>query len=188
MGEPAMSAQRPTQLSSLAKGVVIFMIAASFITGFMTSEMLEGQDEDGTESNVLINRIRQIDPELLDSENPPPPSPKPDPLNSTPYNWRGLHGLTSPFLAVLFGWLIFQHARGGWSMRTNIWTGMPLVIIFGGLIVTGAFILYPELFFGLVDPQSHSNWLKETHDLLGWIFLVGFICHLLGAKYFKKNL
>ena len=72
-------------------------------------------------------------------------------------------------------------------MRANLWTGMPLAVVFGGLIVTGAFILYPELLFGLVDTQSENNWLKTLHDLLGWLLLVGFIGHLIGAKIYSKN-
>ncbi|MBR90631.1 MAG: hypothetical protein CMO66_05085 [Verrucomicrobiales bacterium] len=182
MGTSSRAAKRPTQLSPLAKGVVCFAVAISFITGFMTSEMLEDQ-EPSEGRGMLQGQVQTLDPELFgDGESQPAP-----PAEKT-FNWRGLHGLTSPFLAVVFGWLMFQHARGGWRMRENLWTGAPLVVIFGGLIVTGGFILYPEFLFGLVDSQSQENWLKSLHDLLGWLLLVGFVGHLVGAKLFSKKI
>ena len=183
---------RPTQLSITAKAVIFLLVAASFISGFMTSELLEEQEANGTSQSQLQNKIKQIDPELFGlTENYITPSTNGDTPHTTPkassFNWRGLHGLLNPFLSVLFGWLIFQHARSGWNMRVNLWTGMPLAVIFVGLIVTGAFILYPELLFGLVDTQVENNWLKTLHDLLGWLLLVGFISHLIGAKIYSKK-
>ena len=184
--------KRPTQLSRTAKAVIFLLVATSFISGFMTSELLEVQEANGTAQSQLQNKIKQIDSELfgLKENNTASPSSKntekPSTITSS-FNWRGLHGLVSPFLSVLFGWLLFQHARSGWNMRANLWTGMPLAVVFGGLIVTGAFILYPELLFGLVDTQSENNWLKTLHDLLGWLLLVGFIGHLIGAKIYSKN-
>ena len=183
---------RPTQLSITAKAVIFLLVAASFISGFMTSELLEEQETNGTSQSQLQNKIKQIDPELFGlAENNTAPDINGDAPHTiskaSSFNWRGLHGLLSPFLSVLFGWLIFQHARSGWNMRANLWTGMPLAVIFGGLIVTGAFILYPELLFGLVDTQVENNWLKTLHDLLGWLLLVGFISHLIGAKIYSKK-
>ena len=32
-----------------------------------------------------------------------------------------------------------------------------------------------------------NRWLKALHDLLGWLLLVGFIGHLIGAKIYSKN-
>ena len=189
---PTHQPQRPTQLPLSVKAVVLFLIATSFITGFMTSELLEEQGADGAAQSQLQNKIKQIDPELFGlTENYITPSTNGDTPHTTPkassFNWRGLHGLVSPFLSVLFGWLLFQHARSGWNMRANLWTGIPLATVFGGLIMTGAFILYPELLFGLVDTQVENNWLKTLHDLLGWLLLVGFISHLIGAKIYSKN-
>ena len=184
--------QRPTQLPLAIKAVVLVLVATSFITGFMTSELLEKQEANGTAQSQLQNKIKQIDPELFGiTEN----KTASDPGGNTPktiagtssFNWRGLHGLLSPFLSVLFGWLLFQHARSGWNMRANLWTGIPLATIFGGLVMTGAFILYPEFLFGMVDTQADNNWLKALHDLLGWLLLVGFIGHLIGAKIYSKN-
>ena len=184
--------KRPTQLSRTAKAVIFLLVATSFISGFMTSELLEVQEANGTAQSQLQNKIKQIDPELFEvpenntTSGPSENAPKNNTFTSS-FNWRGLHGLTSPFLSVLFGWLLFQHASSGWNMRANLWTGMPLAVVFGGLIVTGAFILYPELLFGLVDTQSENNWLKTLHDLLGWLLLVGFIGHLIGAKFYSKK-
>tara|TARA_Y100000588_G_scaffold116652_1_gene127710 strand:- start:2612 stop:3211 length:600 start_codon:yes stop_codon:yes gene_type:complete len=188
MGNPKQSARRPSQLSPLAKGVVIALVAASFITGFMTSEMMEGREDEEGSLDDFQAKVHGGDPELLNVLGVESGDTNPTQPTSTPLNWRGLHGLTSPFLAVMFGWLMFQHAQAGWRMRANLWTGLPIAVVFGGLILTGAFILYPEMLFGLVDPQSESNWLKELHDLLGWLFLVGFLGHLIGAKVFKKKI
>ncbi len=187
MGNPTQSARRPSQLSPLAKGVVIALVAASFITGFMTSEMMEGREDEEGFLDDFQAKVRAVEPELLDAPDLNPEANTPTQHTSAPLNWRGLHGLTSPFLAALFGWLMFQHAQAGWRLRANLWTGLPMAVVFGGLILTGAFILYPEMLFGLVDSQSESNWLKELHDLLGWLFLVGFLGHLIGAKVFKKK-
>ena len=184
--------KRSTQLPQAIKMVVLFLVATSFITGFMTSELLEKQKPNEADQSQLQNKVKQIDPELFGlAENnttsgPGENAPENDTFTSS-LNWRGLHGLMSPFLSVLFGWLLFQHASSGWNMRANLWTGTPLAVIFGGLIVTGAFILYPELLFGLVDTQSENNWLKTLHDLLGWLLLVGIIGHLIGAKIYSKN-
>jgi hypothetical protein len=38
-----------------------------------------------------------------------------------------------------------------------------------------------------VDSQSEENRLKAMHDLLGWLFLVGFLGHLVGAKLFSNK-
>jgi hypothetical protein len=184
--------KRPTQLSITAKAVVFILVATSFITGFMSSKLLEEQETDGATQSQLQNKIKQSDPELFGlAENNTASGPSGNTPKTTAgtlsFNWRGLHGLVSPFLSVLFGWLLFQHARSGWNMRANLWTGMPLAVVFGGLIVTGAFILYPELLFGLVDTQVENNWLKALHDLLGWLLVVGFISHLIGAKIYSKN-
>ncbi|MBL66892.1 MAG: hypothetical protein CMO74_00350 [Verrucomicrobiales bacterium] len=180
MGTSSRAAKRPTQLSPLAKGVVCFAVAISFITGFMTSEMLEDQ-EPSEGQGMLQGQVQTLDPELFgDGESQPaPPAEK-------AFNWRGLHGLTSPFMAIVFGWLLFQHFGGGLRMRKNLWSGLPLAVVFGGLILTGGLILYPEFLFGLVDSHSRENWLKETHDFLGWLLLVLFVVHLIGAKKVRK--
>ena len=190
--EPTQRLQRPTQLPIAIKVVILVLVATSFITGFMASELLEEQEANGAAQSQLQNKIEQIDPELFgltknNTASPPGKNTPKTTADTSSFNWRGLHGLVSPFLSVLFGWLLFQHASSGWNMRANLWTGMPLAVVFGGLIVTGAFILYPELLFGLVDTQSENNWLKALHDLLGWLLLVGFIGHLIGAKIYSKN-
>ena len=116
--EPTQRLQRPTQLPLAVKAVVLVLVATSFITGFMTSELLEKQEANGTAQSQLQNKIKQIDPELF---GPVETNTAPSTDGNTPhataeassFNWRGLHGLTSPFLSVLFGWLLFQHARSG---------------------------------------------------------------------------
>jgi hypothetical protein len=183
--ESAASPARPTKLSPVVKVVVILSVVASFITGFMASEMREPLEPNEAAQGQLPREIQKIDPELfgpIETNAPPAPTPA-----SGSIDWRGLHGLTSPFLAVLFGWLLFQHARGGLRMRANLWTGLPLITVFGGLIITGAFVLYPEFLQGWVDSQTEDNWLKSLHDLLGWLFFVGFLGHLVGAKLFQKK-
>ena len=190
MAEPqelAARPARPTQLSPVAKVAVVLFVFVSFITGFMAGEMREAPDSNGSSKGQLPRKIRNIDPELFGpTETNATPAPPSTTANGS-INWRGLHGLASPILAVLFGWLLFQHARGGWRLRANLWTGLPLVTVFGGLIITGAFVLYPEFLRGLVDSQSEENWLKVMHDLLGWLFLVGFLGHLVGAKLFSNK-
>jgi len=190
MAEPqelAARPARPTQLSTVAKVAVVLFVFVSFITGFMASEMREAPDSNESSKGQLPIKIRKIDPELFGpTETNATPAPPSTTANGS-INWRGLHGLTSPILAVLFGWLLFQHARGGWRLRANLWTGLPLVTVFGGLIITGAFVLYPEFLRGLVDSQSEENRLKAMHDLLGWLFLVGFLGHLVGAKLFSNK-
>ena len=90
--------QRPTQLPHAIKAVVLVLVATSFITGFMTSELLEKQEANGTAQSQLQNKIKQIDPELFGiTEN----KTASDPGGNTPKTIAG----TSSFQLARAAWL-----------------------------------------------------------------------------------
>jgi len=201
--EPLQRSTRPTQLTSISKSIVFLLIAASFITGFMAGELLE---ETGEVKNTADSVNSKTTNKLKDAfekggegfQDFGPNNPEQDKStdvtgqitekeNPTLIDWKSWHGLLSPAMAILFGWILFQHARAGWRIRANLWTGLPLIVIFGGLIITGTLILYPLKVMSLESWEQPENWLRELHDLFGWLFLACFLGHLLGAKIFRKK-
>ena len=57
---------------------------------------------------------------------------------------RNLHGMVNPAICAVFGFLWFNHIRGGWKMRVNRKSGGSLSAIIILLIVTGVGIYYGE--------------------------------------------
>ena len=171
------------------------MIFSSFFTGFLLSESLEQEEvEPGKAADTGVDKLQAAFENAgaeFETDDQPTTKGNEDPTLIKPseatVDWRAWHGLLSPAMAVMFGWILFQHARTGWRMRANLWTGLPLMIVFGGLIATGVLLQYPLMVMSHETWEQPGNLLRELHDLLGWLLLVGIIGHLIGAKLFRKQ-
>ena len=196
MGDSPRPSQRPTQLSPTAKAVVLVLIFSSFFTGFLLSESLEQEEvEPGKAADTGVDKLQAAFENAgaeFETDDQPTTKGNEDPALIKPsgatVDWRAWHGLLSPAMAVMFGWILFQHARAGWRMRANLWTGLPLMIVFGGLIATGVLLQYPLMVMSHETWEQPGNLLRELHDLLGWLLLVGIIGHLIGAKLYRQKI
>jgi hypothetical protein len=54
------------------------------------------------------------------------------------------HGLLNPIICGLFGFLWFNHVRGGWKMRVNRKSGSTMTALMIVLIATGVGLYYGE--------------------------------------------
>ena len=92
---------------------------------------------------------------------------------------RVLHGAINPVLAVFYGWMLSAHVAYGVRMRANLKSGLPLLFIFGALILTGAGIYYAT------DPmRSTFIWI---HQIIGILWPVSIGIHWLSAKARQKK-
>ena len=57
---------------------------------------------------------------------------------------RIVHGIVNPAICVLFGFLWFNHIRGGWKMRVNRPSGTTLTVSIILLIISGAGLYYSD--------------------------------------------
>ncbi len=105
-------ANRPTQLSSFFIVLLVVLLGLSFVSGLGLWYIHE----------------------LLESQPADLPA------------WRSLcravHGIVNPALCVMFGFLWFNHIRGGWKMRVNRKSGGTLTALLIILIATGPAFYY----------------------------------------------
>lgn len=84
--------------------------------------------------------------------------------------WLVLHGWLNPFLCVLFGYLCVQHVHPGWESRASRLSGAAMLIVFGGLILTGAGLYY-------VGSEGGRTVLVWAHRLLGVLWPLALAGH-----------
>ncbi len=167
MAEVASAARRPTRLSATVQWVLLGLLALSFVSGLALWQAAP----DATRS----------DPQSFFSETPA--TGKSGWLTAA----RLVHGAMNPLLCAMFGWLWQTHLSGGWRMRANVWSGVPLAALFAGLILTGLFLYYPELIGASHDPAARQT-LIRWHVWLGLALPAVLVGHLLGAWCWAKNL
>src|SRR5687768_6161873 len=107
-------ANRPTQLTTFLIVVLVFLLGLSFVTGI---------------GLWYVHELR----EAQDAEIP---------------KWtnicRNLHGVVNPAICAVFGFMWFNHIRGGWKMRVNRKSGGTLTVLIIVLIASEVGIYYGE--------------------------------------------
>jgi len=105
-----------------------------------------------------------------------------DPFSETPppswYSWRFwlvVHGALNPLLCLGLGYLLCRHVAPGWALRANRWSGTVLLILWTGLMVSGAGLYYGG------DESWRSSW-KGAHLGCGLALPVVLLWHGLGAR------
>lgn len=93
-----------------------------------------------------------------------------------PASWAGpvraIHGILTPLLSGLFGYLFYVHIPLGWRMKANRWSGAIMVLFFVVLIGSGMGIYYSG------DPHFHASvhitggfllpFFLAWHTISGW--------------------
>ena len=88
-----------------------------------------------------------------------------------------LHGILNAVLCGFFGYLLARHIPSGWTMRVNRGTGVLLIVVSVGLIVTGLGRYY----------GSSREIYYWVHFVLGLILPVGVGFHIwLGQRWARK--
>ncbi len=95
--------------------------------------------------------------------------------------WVRLHGALNPFLCGLLGYLTHQHIRVGWRMRANLASGALMLFSFGGLALTGTFLVYG-------GGETTREWAVWLHRVLGLILPLALATHWIQAVRWAKNL
>ena len=94
--------------------------------------------------------------------------------------WVKVHGMLNPFLCGLLGYLTHQHIRVGWRTRANLTSGVAMVVVFGGLILSGTILAYG----GSESTREVVVWI---HRGLGLLLPLGLAAHWIQAwKWVRK--
>lgn len=83
-----------------------------------------------------------------------------------------VHGGAAMLMLILFGALLHLHILAAWRQRRNLATGMAMLAVMAGLIMT-AFALY------YVGSESLRGWASNVHVGLGLGFPGVLLVHLL---------
>ena len=94
--------------------------------------------------------------------------------------WITIHGLLNPLLCFAFGWLSFEHVRGGWKMQANRASGALVVAAIGLLVLSGAGLYYAG------DPRL-IELCRWTHRAVGVGLPLLVAGHWLAALRWAKN-
>jgi hypothetical protein len=92
---------------------------------------------------------------------------------------RIVHGIVNPAICVLFGFLWFNHIRGGWKMRVNRPSGSTLTISLVILIISGAGLYYGD--------ESRHFWFT-VHLIPGLLLAIILPAHWLAARKWVRSL
>ena len=145
-------ANRPTQLTSSVIVLLVILLALSFITGLGLWFVHEQREK------------------LASGE-----------IDDLP-NWTSLcqttHGVLNPAISALFGYLGFNHVRGGWKMRVNRKSGGTLSGLMIVLIATGAGLYYGE---------ARHFWFT-LHLLAGLLIVIVLPMHWRAARKWVRSL
>ncbi|MGZ8940377.1 MAG: hypothetical protein ACXW32_14315, partial [Limisphaerales bacterium] len=100
-------ANRPTQLNTFLIVTLVLLLSLSFVTGIGLWYVHEQRESPGSDLPQWTNACRI------------------------------LHGVVNPAICAVFGFLWFNHIRGGWKMRVNRKSGGSLTAIIIVLIASG---------------------------------------------------
>ncbi len=167
MVQTEASEGRPTRLSRTIQLVLLVLLLASFASGFVLWRGASA-GEKGDPQSLFSSEVQARENSSLMAVA------------------RAIHGALNPLLCVAFGWLWRAHMMGGWRMRANIKSGLPLAILFGGLILTGMLIYYPEVIDGTKNPKVREQ-LSRLHLWFGLALPAVLMGHLLGAWRWAKK-
>ena len=91
---------------------------------------------------------------------------------------RNVHGIVNPAICAAFGFLWFNHVRGGWKMRVNRKSGGSLTVMMILLIVTGVGLYYGE---------ARHVWFT-LHLIPGLLLVVVLPLHWYSARKWVRSL
>lgn len=141
-------ANRPTQLSPFFIVLLVVLLGLSFVSGLGLWYIHE----------------------LLESQPADLPA------------WRSLcrtvHGIVNPAICIVFGFLWFNHIRGGWKMRVNRASGATLTALIIILIATG-----PAFYYG----QGSHFWFT-VHLMAGLALAIVLPIHWRSARKWARSL
>ena len=153
MRDPSDAVRRPSRLSPPILFLGLSLLVLSFVSGaVLWWGQVANRGFDGIDSTQLV------------------------PLQP----WQLIHGALNPFLSVFFGYLLCQHARLSWQMKANRLSGAAMVVVMGGLILTGTGLYY-------AGSQSWREWLVWSHRALGLSLPLTLAAHWIGAVQWAKK-
>lgn len=94
--------------------------------------------------------------------------------------WRTAHGLLNPFLCILFGYLLSQHIRYGWALRSNWFTGLLMELDFALLILTGVGLYYA--------PETWRSMTLDIHHYAGLALPLLLTWHWITSQLWVKKI
>lgn len=102
----------------------------------------------------------------------------------TPIDWlspvRFVHGALNPFLTAFFGYLLCRHIRYGWERKANRWSGLPMELALGYLILSAIGLYYAG------DETWRAIWIW-SHRIVGAVLPVLFVLHwVLGIRHGRR--
>lgn len=109
-------------------------------------------------SGVLYLLAHEFDLALLPTKN---------------YNILITHGLSSYFLALLFGAVMPVHIKAGWKNKRNRISGSLTVLVMGVLLISGLFLYYGA------DTRDAALWV---HWIIGCGLVLLFPFHFIAGR------
>ncbi|MGZ8940588.1 MAG: hypothetical protein ACXW32_15390, partial [Limisphaerales bacterium] len=92
---------------------------------------------------------------------------------------RILHGIVNPAICAVFGFLWFNHIRGGWKMRVNRKSGGSLTAIIIVLIASGVGLYYAD--------EARHFWFT-VHLIPGLLLAFVLPAHWFAARKWVRTL
>ncbi|MGZ8900748.1 MAG: hypothetical protein ACXW3Z_11685 [Limisphaerales bacterium] len=142
-------ANRPTQLNTFLIVTLVFLLSLSFVTGIGLWYVHEQRESPGSDLPQWTNACRI------------------------------LHGVVNPAICAVFGFLWFNHIRGGWKMRVNRKSGGSLTAIIIVLIASGVGLYYAD--------EARHFWFT-VHLIPGLLLAFVLPAHWFAARKWVRTL